>query len=540
MNQNKRTYVKNILFPCLLVSSVAGIFTGVIIFLFKLCATEVIHLSEFLYHAVRQTPALLPLLIIGAALIGLLATLILKYEPSARGGGIPSAIAILRDLISFHWLKNIIAVFASAMLTYLGGVPLGTEGPSVQMGTAAGRGVSRLFCKNSSAWDRYVMTGSACAGFSCATGAPITGIFFAFEEAHRRFSLPLFLAVASSVVAGYATTNLLCNIADLPIRIFDYTIDRALPLHHIWVAIAIGVISGIAAILFTKLYELIGKYISNHLSKLSLYIRIPTVFALTALIGFASAQLIGTGHGLIETLLEGNGLWYMFLICLAVRAILLIVANSNGISGGLFIPTLAFGALIGAFCANLFIGLGLIGREHYVIMLSIGMATYLAASSRTPLMAIAFAAEALGCITNLLPVITGVNFACLIIEAAHVACFTDTVIETRVKQERAGKTATVIDEHVTVAEGAFVIEKEIHDILWPPTCTILSVSKAQVYSAYDDGGLQPGDVLHLHYITYDPDKTHAQLEALVGKQKNKTDPTARIHVADENHQVPQL
>ncbi|MBO5126537.1 MAG: chloride channel protein, partial [Clostridia bacterium] len=178
MHNSRLTYIKNILLPCLLFSGIAGAGTGVLIFLFKLCAGAVIDLSGDLYASVRETPAFLPLLIGGAALLGLAASVILRKIPDCRGGGIPTAIAIVKGLIPFHWVKSIVFVFTSAMLTYLCGVPLGNEGPSVQMGTAVGRGIVRKY----PAWNRYIMTGGACAGFAAATGSPLTGILFAFEE----------------------------------------------------------------------------------------------------------------------------------------------------------------------------------------------------------------------------------------------------------------------------------------------------------------------------------------------------------------------
>ena len=72
-----------------------------------------------------------------------------------------------------------------SLLSFLMGVPLGNEGPSVQIGTAVGRGTTRIALRKRFAWDRYSMTGGACAGFAVATGAPISGILFAVEEAHH-------------------------------------------------------------------------------------------------------------------------------------------------------------------------------------------------------------------------------------------------------------------------------------------------------------------------------------------------------------------
>lgn len=531
------TFIKNILLPCIAFSTATGLFTGALIYLFKLAFTAVIGLSDGIYAFVREEPIYLPLLLLGAAAVGLVSALILRAEPSCRGGGIPSAIAILRGLVTFQWLRSLITVFLSSLLTYLGGVPLGTEGPSVQMGTSIGRGTVRLFAKNNLAWDRYVMTGGACAGFACATGAPLSGIFFAFEDAHRRFSPMIFMTAAWTVFIGSATTETLCSLTDTESRLFSLHINEILPMRYLWVVILLGLITGFLAIAFSKLYRTLVAWKKRYKRKLPLLWRVPLIFVATAAIGFASSHLIGTGHGLIEHLLEGDGVWYLLILYLAVRVILLLFATTNGVTGGLFIPSLAFGALIGAIVAKALIGLEILPKEHYVLIVCVSMAAFLSSSSRIPITAIAFAIEALGCIYNLIPVIACVTVSYLVIEVSRTPAFIESVVDGKEEAENEGKIATVIDERVTVAHGAFAVEKEIRDILWPPTCTVLSVVKAE--NAVGTA-IAPGDVLHIHYRTYCPDETRLLLNAIVGEQSGDVDPNARIYTADTAHQTPQL
>ena len=112
MERNRFIHVKNIIFPCLLLSTIAGMFTGALIFLFKIAASAVISYSVKIYAFFRADPAWLPLFLVGAALLGLFAWLILCNAPHCRGGGIPTAVAILRGLIPFHWIKSIFFLFA--------------------------------------------------------------------------------------------------------------------------------------------------------------------------------------------------------------------------------------------------------------------------------------------------------------------------------------------------------------------------------------------------------------------------------------------
>ena len=213
--------------------AIIGIITGALIFLFKVASSYIMSLSSTIYAFVRENPKYLPLLILGAAAIGLISGVILWYAKECRGGGIPTAISSIRGLIPLKWLQGIFAVFASSMLTYLSDVPLGNEGPSVQMGAALGKGSSELLGNKKRAYERYLMTSGACSGFAIATGAPLSGIIFAIEEIHRRSSVSLIIVAAVSVLTGTVTNELLCNAFNVNSAFLDLTIIRSLPIKNL-------------------------------------------------------------------------------------------------------------------------------------------------------------------------------------------------------------------------------------------------------------------------------------------------------------------
>ncbi len=518
MKYNKWKYIKSQLFPCLAFSAITGAATGIVIFLFKIASSYVIEQSQIIYGIARKDPSQLIWLVLGAAAVGLTSALILTLNKNSRGGGIPTSVAILRGLIGFSWVKNLFGLFPSALLTFFGGVPLGTEGPSVQMGTAIGRGTIELFGKKHKGWDRYIMTGGACGGFAVATGAPLTAIIFVFEEVHRRFSPLLFMTAAMTVGTAEAVMHLLSSFTGVSPYLFDIEPAAALPLKYIWVAVMIGIICGISAILFTHLYSGIGELIKKKLAKLPFVLKMLFIFVLVALLGFISSDFIGSGHGLIESLIEGKGVWYLLILCFGIRAVLLMFANNIGVSGGLFVPSLTFGALIGALFSKLVSALGIFPKEYFIIPVIIGMASFLAATSRIPITASAFALEALGGLTNSLSITAGVTLAFLIIEIWGVESFQDTVISEKVKVYNDGKTSSTVDEKVTVMHGSFAQGKEIKNILWPPSCTVLSVQKPEGAGERHGAHLEEGDILRIHYSTYDHAATRTALEAIVGAQ----------------------
>lgn len=505
------------LLPTIGLSALCGALAGALIFLFKLLSNRVIALSGQIFATVRADARLLPLLICGAAAVGLVSSVLLCLEPSSRGGGIPTAVAIVRGLIDFRWLRSILTIFPSAMLTYLGGVPLGNEGPSVQMGTAVGRLPRALFGKRYLALDRYLMTGGACAGFAAATGAPLSAIIFAIEEAHRKYSPMLFLTSSVSVAASTVVSGIASRLTGTDAALFHFDLVLSAPLDGIWYDLLPGVVCGAFAIVFTKLYRIVGNALSSpRVARIPLGVKCAAVFALCALAGFFSPSVTGSGHGLVEELLEHPEPWYALLVLLAVRVGLLILTNQVGVTGGLFLPTLAVGAVIGSLVAEVFIGLSLLPAEYYSRAVVLGMIAYMSAASRTPVMAISFAAECLLDPSSLLSAVVVAVLAFLTVELSGECAFSDTVIEKKLAADRAGKTCEIIDELYEIKHGSFAVGREARDLMLPPSCVIISVRHPEGESF--STRLGECDVIHVRYQTFDSEQTAARLCELFGEQ----------------------
>lgn len=520
--------------PAIGISAVCGCAVGVLIFLFKLVSGKVISLSAQLYAFARQDIGYLPVLIAAAAAVGLVASLLLFIEPNCRGGGIPTAVATVRGLFEFRWLRSILMIFPSALLTYLCGVPLGNEGPSVQMGSALGRGTVSLFGSSARPLDRYIMTGGACAGFAAATGAPLSGIIFAFEEAHRKYTPMLFVTSSVSVAASMIVSAILEHFTGVSATLFAISVSAALPLGSIWYAAVPGLVCGAAAIIFTRFYRWVGAVLSGRLARVPLAVRTSVIFALVALCGYFVISATGSGHDLVHAAMESHMTWRVMAAALIFRAVILVVANNSGVTGGLFLPTLAIGALIGSLCAKCFMSAGLLGEEHYALTVALGMVAYMSAASRTPIMAIAFGAEALLSASSLLPTVIAAVTAFLVIELSGEASFSDTVIEKKVAAERAGKRCEIVDAFLEVKAGCFAEGREIRDLPLPPACVVLSVrrdnSKAVTLHVNE------GDILHVRYQTYEPAYTSRRLSDIFGEQ---TDTRESSFEGSERHSVPE-
>ena len=527
MKNRFKNYFVQMLIPSFMFGSVTGIATAVIICLYKLAAGYVIDLSGEVYGILRTSPIwLVPAVPILFALAAAFA-FIYRWEPNLGGGGIPTAIGVLRGILPMKFIKNLVGVFMMSLTTFFIGVPLGNEGPSVQMGTAVGKCCVRTLVKKRHwAWERYSMTGGACAGFAVATGAPVSGILFSIEEAHQRISPMIITVSATSVMFAELTTRILTRFLPIHTELFPKLSLLALSARDIWLPVVVGALVGLFAVLFLKYYRIIRKFtgfLKRSLGKMSDVIVIFAVFVITAALGLASDSFISTGHHLMLELFEDNPAILVIIGILLVRSTLTLFANTTGITGGLFVPILALGALFSALLSGLLVDVCGIEEKYATVILVLGITACISAMMKMPLTSIVFAIEALSSFENTLFIIVVAVVSYIITEFFGVHSITDVVLEHRAESIHHGMRANVVEAFVTVNNGSFAVGKQVRDILWPNNLFVLSIKFSSSDHVEIDGhggmAIRAGDVLHVRYQTYDPEKTAEELCAIVGEQE---------------------
>ena len=125
----------------------------------------------------------LPVLLGGWILAALVIGRLMEIEPMARGSGIPQVEGELLGCVSMNWLRVLGAKFLGGGLAISLGLSLGREGPSVQIGAAVGKGLSRLQ-KKTKMEEKLLLSSGASAGLAAAFNAPLSGVVFALEEVH--------------------------------------------------------------------------------------------------------------------------------------------------------------------------------------------------------------------------------------------------------------------------------------------------------------------------------------------------------------------
>jgi H+/Cl- antiporter ClcA len=309
-----------------------------------------------------------------------------RWFRGSQGSGIPQAIAAHRiadpgtraRLVS-PWLAA--GKIALTSLGLLCGASTGREGPTVQVGAAIMFAAGRLSPRKQAG----LIVAGAAAGVAAAFNTPVAGIIFGIEELTRTFERHTSgLIIATVVAAGSVSLVLVGN--------YTYFGTSAGMLHGLvtWLAIPIcGVTGGLLGGGFSRLAISVAKRASGGLGGWAR--RNPIAFAAAcglavALAGLAAGgSTYGTGYAQVKAALAGDAALGVAFVPLKFFATA--CSSLSGIPGGIFSPSLAIGAGLGADVARLF------STADVGAMMLLGMVAYLAGVVQAPITAFVIVTE---------------------------------------------------------------------------------------------------------------------------------------------------
>ena len=383
-------------YPGLVIRSfLAGLISGAAVSVFIHAAEKLAETGLQIYSAVREEPIWLLLALPMAAALGLLSYLLLRLDPDVAGSGIPNAEGAIRGMRRLNRLRVAAGTVLGGLITLFGGLSLGLEGPSVAIGAAIGYAVTDWTGSNDR-YDPFVAIGGAGAGFAAAFHAPIAGALFALEEFKSGFGASLTAAVTTSVLGGTLSYTLLSLALGGGGRLMPVEVV-VLPFKLSWTLAIVAAVAGAFAALFIKLLQVI--HVSTFLKRVPVVVRLIAAFVATALAAVFLPETFGVGTNIV--LAESQALFSpeKMILLLAVEVLLTAVGFYSKATGGMLIPALALGALIGGLGRTVFAGVG-VTEEYTAIFVVAVMAAFLGAAFGTPLSSAVLALELTGASTE--------------------------------------------------------------------------------------------------------------------------------------------
>lgn len=282
-------------------------------------------------------------------------------------------------------------LLASVATLGLGGA-MGYEGPSIYLGAATGSWLHQRFSRYFSREDaKVLLVAGAAAGVAAIFKAPATGLVFALEVPYqedfaRRMLLPAGIAAAVSYVVfvTLAGTAPLFRVGGAPP--FD--------LRDLGGAVLLGVLCGLGA----RLFALVLGRAKRLRSQLRPAVHVVAAgSALVALavasnIAFGAPLTVGAGYDTLTWALDPHRAVSLVLLLFLLRALATVATVAGGGVGGLFIPLVVQGGLLGRAVGGMF-RTAASGANFFPL---VGVSAFLGAGYRVPLAGVMFAAETTG------------------------------------------------------------------------------------------------------------------------------------------------
>lgn len=483
-----------------------GVAAGLVTVLFRAALGKADVLLSAVLSFGRNHPYFVPLWICIVLAAAGLVTLLLKWEPFISGSGIPQVEGEMQGHFHQVWWRVLLAKFIGGLLSIGSGLALGREGPSIQLGAMAGKGIARL-TKRVKTEEKLLMTCGASAGLAAAFNAPLAGVLFSLEELHKNFSIDVLLpAMASSVTADFLSRQ----VFGLG-QVFDFSSIAMVPLKNYWLVALLGVVLGLSG----ALYNFCIRKMQGLYDKIKIrYIRTAIPFLLAGGIGFLYPAALGGGHGLIAQV-SGEMALPLLAVLLLVRFAFSIESFSSGAPGGIFLPLLVIGGVTGSLFGN---GAAMLGLEvtvaNFVIL---GMAGYFSAIVRAPVTGILLICEMTGNLTHMLSLALVSLVAYITADLLGAKPIYDQLLHRMVSRSTTAGEKPASGEKVLVNTpvhlGASVCNRRICDVDWPPACLIVSVKRGEEEIVpHGDTVLQEGDELTVLCDEYVSQEVYEALE----------------------------
>ena len=314
-------------------------------------------------------------------------------------------------------LKPVAARLLASAATLGSGAAMGFEGPAIYLGAAIGSALQRRFSRYFSRVDsKVLLVCGAAAGVAAIFKAPATGVVFALEVPYRedlarRMLLPAMFAAASSYVvfAAINGTSPLLAVGGAPP--FD--------LRDLGGAAILGLACGAAARVFAAGLHAAKKIAAHRGIAMRLAVAGPALVLVfvASRVWTGRSLTLGSGYDAIAWSLEPHHGIALIVAVFVLRAAATTLAVAAGGVGGLFVPLVVQGALLGGVVG------AIVGGSATTLFPLLGIAAFLGAGYRVPLAAVVFVAESTGRPGFVVPGLIAAASSQLLVGRASVATY---------------------------------------------------------------------------------------------------------------------
>jgi CIC family chloride channel protein len=319
----------------LVLSLIIGALTGATVVAFIL-VTERAGMRVYPVGSAAWRRVLIPVL--GSLGMGIL---LYRYFPDARGSGVPQTKTALFARDGVITLRTIVGKFICTAGTLACGIPLGREGPSVQVGGGIASLLGRFLGLSPKNVKKLIPVGAA-AAIAAAFNTPLAAVLFTLEEVVGDLNAPVMGAVVLASATAWVVLRLL--LGDNPLfKVPQYHLVH--PLEFAIYAV-LGLAGGLVSVAFTKLLLVIrARFLQFPLS--TVWFQPVAGGLVVGLMGWFVPQVLGVGYGYVGDVLNGGMALKLMVLLIVLKTVAVCTSYGSGNAGGIFGPSLFIGAMLG-------------------------------------------------------------------------------------------------------------------------------------------------------------------------------------------------
>jgi len=267
--------------------------------------------------------------------------LLFRYFPDARGSGVPQTKAALFAREGRITLGTVLGKFFCTATTLASGIPLGREGPSVQVGGGIASVLGRRLGLRPEKVRALIPVGAA-AAIAAAFNTPLAAVLFSLEEVMGDLHAPVLGSVVLASATSWAMLRLLLGNNPL------FQVPQYQLVHPVEFAIyaVLGVVGGLVSVAFTKLLLGMRERFLRFPEK-TIWLQPLAGGLLVGLMGWFVPQVLGVGYGYVGEALNGRMTFQLMALLVVLKLLAVTTSYSSGNAGGIFGPSLFIGAMLG-------------------------------------------------------------------------------------------------------------------------------------------------------------------------------------------------
>jgi chloride channel protein, CIC family len=305
--------------------------------------------------------------------------LLFRFFPDARGSGVPQTKAALFARGGRISLGTVFGKFFCTSATLASGIPLGREGPAVQVGAGIASILGQKLGLRPEKIKALVPVGAA-AAIAAAFNTPLAAVLFSLEEVMGDMHAPVLGSVVLASATSWAMLRLLLG-NDPLFKVPQYQLIHP---GEFGIYALLGVAGGFVSVAFTRLLLWMRAKFMRFPRK-TVWFQPVAGGLMVGIMGWFVPQILGVGYKYVGDVLNGGMALKLMILLLVLKLIAVATSYASGNAGGIFGPSLFLGAMLG----------GIIGTvaqhflPHYIASPGayalVGMGTAFAGVVRAPM-----------------------------------------------------------------------------------------------------------------------------------------------------------